>query len=789
VEQAPVAIAMFDRRMICLAASRIWIRDYGRGRTDVVGLNHYEVHPDIPPGWRLVHEKALAGEALHCDEELWLQADGSRHWLRWAVQPWRNRKGEVGGIIIHAENITDRKRASEALIEQEQRLAGIVDSAMDAIITVDAEQRVVLFNRAAEAIFGWAADQALGQSLDAFIPDRFRARHREHIRHFASAGVTTRAMGALGALRALRASGEEFPIEASISQVVVAGQRLYTVILRDITGRERSRRRERVQHRLTELLAEAASLYEVAARIVQAICEETGFDLGALWELEPRTRRIRLSGMWHTGAAGLSAFESHTRASDFAPEAELPGRVWATGQPIIVRDAPSDPTYLRGAAAGQAGMTCAFGFPLVAEGEVVGVLDLLCRRLSDMEPELLALYEALGSQIAQFVRRRQAERQFLQAQRLEAVGRLAGGIAHDFNNLLGIMLGYAGLAATELGEAHPVRPRLDAIVRAATRAGALTRQILTFSRKEAVASSAICDVNRIVEDLEDMIRRLIGEKVSVELRLAGGLGQVRIDSAQLEQVLMNLSVNARDAMPEGGRLLIETSGAELDEAHARSRPEARPGRYVMLAVSDTGHGMDAATIERIFDPFFTTKPTGQGTGLGLAVVYGAVKQSGGYITVYSEPGHGTTFKVYLPRAAADDQADAGGAQDEARGGHETLLLVEDEAELRSVVAEALRDAGYRVLEADGAEQALELAGRAEPIHLVISDVVLPRSTGPETTAQIVQRHAEARVLLMSGYTDGLVAASDGVVPGMAFIGKPFTIGEFLRKVRGVLDTR
>jgi signal transduction histidine kinase len=419
----------------------------------------------------------------------------------------------------------------------------------------------------------------------------------------------------------------------------------------------------------------------------------------------------------------------------------------------------------------------------------VGVLDFAARKLPDMEPELFALYDALGSQIAQFVRRRQAERQFLQAQRLEAVGRLAGGIAHDFNNLLGIMLGYAGLAAREIGDAHAARPRLDAIIRAATRAAGLTRQILTFSRKEAVAPSEGCDLNLVVADLEDMIRRLIGEKVLVELRMAEGLDGVRSDPAQLEQLLMNLAVNARDAMPEGGRLLIETSAARLDEAYARSHPDVRPGRYVMLAVSDTGHGMDKATLEHIFEPFFTTKPVGTGTGLGLAVVYGVAQQSGGHVSVYSEPGHGTTFRVYLPPAAGGPATRPGETLDEVRGGHETLLLVEDEAELRSIVAESLRDVGYSVLEADRAQRALEIAERAETIELVISDVVLPDSNGPETTARVVERHPEARVLLMSGYTDGLIAAADGVVPGMAFIAKPFGIAEFLRKVRGVLDAR
>ena len=289
------------------------------------------------------------------------------------------------------------------------------------------------------------------------------------------------------------------------------------------------------------------------------------------------------------------------------------------------------------------------------------------------------MLSAIGSQIGQFIEHRRAEQQLLQAQKMEAVGQLAGGIAHDFNNLLGVILGYGELASRELGAAHKTHRRLEAIRKAAERAAALTRQILTFSRKQPV-EVRVCDLNHIVEETEKMLRRLIGEDVRLAVALGEGLGRVRADPGQLEQVIMNLAVNARDAMPSGGRLIIETSNVDLDETYARSHPEVRPGPYVMLTVGDTGVGMAPATLARIFEPFFTTKEPGKGTGLGLAVVYGIVKQSGGSLSVYSEPGRGSTFKIYLPRTdatrveRADDRPRCGGgrigdrARDRGRGG-------------------------------------------------------------------------------------------------------------------------
>jgi CheY-like chemotaxis protein len=285
-----------------------------------------------------------------------------------------------------------------------------------------------------------------------------------------------------------------------------------------------------------------------------------------------------------------------------------------------------------------------------------------------------------------------------------------------------------------------------------------------------------------------MLRRLIGEDVRLDVVLGEGLGRVRADPGQLEQVIMNLAVNARDAMPSGGRLVIETSNVDLDEPYARSHPEVRPGPYVMLTVGDTGVGMQPATLARIFEPFFTTKEPGKGTGLGLAVVYGIVKQSGGSLFVYSEPGRGSTFKIYLPRTDAPESKEQMTALDAAAGGSEIVLLVEDEQALRAIVAETLRMAGYTVLEASDPKEALVVAAQSQPpIQLVITDVVLPGQSGPETANQIRNAQPGVRVLLMSGYTDRLLDGNALVEPGTPFLSKPFTIDALLRKVRAVLD--
>jgi nitrogen-specific signal transduction histidine kinase/ActR/RegA family two-component response regulator len=399
------------------------------------------------------------------------------------------------------------------------------------------------------------------------------------------------------------------------------------------------------------------------------------------------------------------------------------------------------------------------------------------------------MLSAIGSQIGQFIEHRHANQQLLQAQKMEAVGQLAGGIAHDFNNLLGVILGYGELASRELGPEHKTNRRLEQIRKAAERAAALTRQILTFSRKQVV-EVRVCDLNHVVEETETMLRRLIGEDVRLVVVLGKGLGRVRADPGQLGQVIMNLAVNARDAMPSGGKLVIETSNVDLDGTYTRSHPEVRPGPYVMLTVGDTGVGMEPATLAHIFEPFFTTKERGKGTGLGLAVVYGIVNQCGGSLSAYSEPGHGSTFKIHLPRTDAPESKEQTTSLDAAAGGSEIVLLLEDEQALREIVAETLRMAGYTVLEASDPKQALAISARSErPIQLLITDVVLPGQSGPETANQIRKTHPGVRVLLMSGYTDKLLDGNALVEPGTPFLGKPFTIDALLRKVRAVLDRR
>jgi PAS domain S-box-containing protein len=377
--------------------------------------------------------------------------------------------------------------------------------------------------------------------------------------------------------------------------------------------------------------------------------------------------------------------------------------------------------------------------------------------------------------------------QFRLSQKMEAVGLLAGGVAHDFNNLLTAILGYSQLLARELRGNPEQFSAIEEIRKAGERAASLTRQLLAFSRKQVLALT-ILDLNAVVRHIEEMLSRLIGEDIEITTRFDRELGSVRADAGQIEQVIMNLAVNARDAMPKGGRILIETANVELEEGYIQTHVHAEPGPYVLLAVSDTGLGMDEATRSRIFEPFFTTKEKGRGTGLGLSTVYGIVKQSGGYIWVYSEPGKGTTFKVYLPRVAtAAEPLPVSKDQEIARGGTETILLVEDEDAVRALASRILESKGYTVLLAESGAQAIEIARENPAIDLLLTDMVLPGMGGSEISKRIHELAPRTKVLYTSGYTDDVIVRRGLMERDAAFLEKPFTPNVLARRVREVLD--
>jgi len=407
-----------------------------------------------------------------------------------------------------------------------------------------------------------------------------------------------------------------------------------------------------------------------------------------------------------------------------------------------------------------------------ADGTVLGVLSMVqdITERKRAEEEKVTLQEQLR-----------------QSQKMEAIGSLAGGVAHDFNNLLTIIKGNSQLSLMELKAGDPLRENIEQVEKAADRAAALTRQLLAFSRRQ-VLETKVLDLNTILRDLDKMLRRVIGEDIELVTLLAENLGTVKADPGQIEQVVMNLAVNARDAMLKGGKLTIETANVDLDEVYARSHVAVTPGRYVMLSVSDTGVGMPPEVKEHIFEPFFTTKEKGKGTGLGLSTVHGIVKQSGGNIWVYSEPGQGTAFKIYLPRVdELPEEAGEKVVQKELPGGGETILVVEDEEKVRQVTVQILTKNGYTVLEASHGDEARQICEQhGGPIHLIMTDVVLPGMNGRELAECLVSSRPGAKVLYMSGYTDNAIVHHGVLDKGVNFIQKPFTIDGLTKKVRKVL---
>jgi signal transduction histidine kinase/CheY-like chemotaxis protein len=426
--------------------------------------------------------------------------------------------------------------------------------------------------------------------------------------------------------------------------------------------------------------------------------------------------------------------------------------------------------------------------------EVVGVMEFFCRQVRQPDEDVLGMLAATGGQVGQFIGRvtvqealHEREEQLRQAQKMEAVGRLAGGIAHDFNNLLTAIMGYSQLLLRKLSEDHPLRRYAVEIHQGGERASRLTGQLLAFSRKQ-VLQPKVLDLNAILTGLTLMLRRLLGEQIHMETRLAADLGMVKADPGQIEQVILNLVVNARDAMAHGGRMTIETANVTLDELSAAIHGEVKAGDYVLLSVTDTGCGMEPDTLQHIFEPFFTTKGRDKGTGLGLATVYGIVRQSGGGVEVMSKPGSGSTFVIYLPRAVETVPRPVVTAVTGPLAGSETVLLVEDEDAVRSLAAQVLDQHGFKVLEARNGEEALAAAERwPGKVHLLVTDVVMPGMSGPEVAERLGKRQAELRVLYISGYTDN--AINDGTVleAGTGYLQKPFSTDALLHKVRSILD--
>jgi signal transduction histidine kinase/DNA-binding response OmpR family regulator len=461
---------------------------------------------------------------------------------------------------------------------------------------------------------------------------------------------------------------------------------------------------------------------------------------------------------------------------------------------LLTNDVQSDPRVHDRAWARELGLVSFAGYQLCApEGQSLGVLALFAKH--PIGPDEDALLDGISS-TATFIAqealagdaRQKLEAQLLQSQKMEGIGNLAGGVAHDFNNLLTVIDGYTGFALEAVREGDPLRGDLLEISKASRHAAGLTRQLLAFSRKQ-VLEPKLLDLNRVITDLDKMLRRIVGEDLDLRLVLASDLGQVMADPGQLEQVIMNLVVNARDAMPEGGKIAIQTSNAELSEEYAASHAEVKPGAHVLLSVADSGCGMDQQTQDRMFEPFFTTKEQGKGTGLGLSTVYGIVRQSGGSIEVRSELSRGTTFRIYLPRdfTAAMPVSETV-TKSAGTNGSETILVVEDEDGLRNLIRRTLVAAGYTVLTAANGPEALGLSELHQAdIQLVLTDIVMPQMGGRVLAERLAAARPGIKVLYMSGYTDDAIVHHGVVGAGTHFLGKPFSAVALTRKVRDVLD--
>jgi two-component system, cell cycle sensor histidine kinase and response regulator CckA len=665
-------------------------------------------------------------------------------WLEGRAYPYTE------GLSVFLTDITERKQAEKALIESERRFREMLAIVHVVAMLLDADGKITFCNDYLAKLTGYQKEELIGQDwFERYIhPDQY-----ETVKNLFFEGIAKGAIIPHNENDIVSRDGARFSIFWNNTILRDPdGRVIGTASLGiDITERKRAEN-ERLQ----------------LSRHIEMLMQSTGEGIYGV-DLEGNCTFINQAALQMLGyqqeeLLGQNMHQMiHHKRKD--------------GSPYPVEECPIYRAFLTGDSLRGSNETLwtRDGLPIPVEYSSYPVQE----------------YEQITGAVVTFIditERKTLEDQFRQSQKMEAIGRLAGGIAHDFNNLLTAIIGYSEILLAQFKQASPSYEHIEEIHKAGSRAANLTSQLLAFSRKQLLQPKRL-DLNVVIADMEKLLSRLIGEDIDLIAVPAIDLGQVMADRGQIEQVIMNLAVNARDAMPAGGKLTLETQNVTLSEDYVHTHPGVEPGRYVMLALNDTGIGMDARTLGLIFEPFFTTKEAGKGTGLGLSTVYGIIKQSGGHIAVYSEKGHGTSFRIYLPRIdAASAIAETSPETVQVASGSETILVVEDDRAVRMLSRRVLEQAGYRVREATNGPEALRLYGSIEEgIDLLLTDVVMPEMNGRELAQRLWERNPQLKVLFMTGYTTNAIIHHEMLEQGVAILQKPFTPGVLTTRVREVLD--
>lgn len=790
VENATVAIVVIqDRRL----------KFFNRKTAEATGYTSQEltaksfvefIHPEDREMMVERHLRLLRGEPVP-----------SIHAFRIVIKTGEIKWVETHAVLITWEgkpatlnfltDITKHRQTEAALRESKEHFSRFSEAAFEGIGIAN-EGIVIEANPQLAQMLGYELSEIIGMNTLDFIAPESRALVQQH-----------RLSGYEGPYEhiALRKDGSTFPVEIRAKILPYQGRTVRVTAIRDISQRKQAEEEIRRRNRELDLLN----------RIIAASAATPSQDQEVILEVACRELALALNVPHATAALLDSMKTTSTIVAEYAAEEGMAilRRAWSViddplshyllshKTPLVIGKDQNNPylglipKHLR-----PRGIASLLLVPLMIEGEVVGALGVASLEPRRFSTEELNLTWSVADQLAGVLarlrleeRQRQLEAQYYQAQKMEAVGRLTAGVAHDFNNLLTTINGYAALIQSELRPDDPQWEMVGTILRSGQRAGGLVRQLLAFSRKQIIQPQVL-NLNSIVTELDKMLQRVIGEDINLKIRLAAELWPVKADPVQMEQVILNLVVNARDAMPKGGHLTLETANMIIDDQYVAGHLDTRPGQYVLLAISDTGYGMSQEVKTHIFEPFFTTKELGRGTGLGLATVFGIVKQSGGDIWVYSEEGVGTTFKIYFPSVAEKKSEPPLHPEVgiEIPVGSETILLVEDDAGVRALLRQVLSPLGYTLLEAGNGQEALRLlADYPDPIHLLLTDMVMPGISGKTLAEEASRVRPDLKTLFMSGYTDEAIVKHGVLDAEVAFLQKPFSPMSLAVKLRSVLE--